>query len=191
MWSSRNLTFEGRILIIKSFVISQLIFVLQVFKLNEACSKEIERLIFGFIWKAHKSAGNRGIDRIKGSILKNNFNEGGLNVPDIECLDKSLKIRQYFRASKSNHPIKIIQKYCMEEIGYKDEYQQGYMKITRKEIVTGQAQVTINTLNLYTRNKLNEEVDTFIGDTAAINYAGSLNLITYLEMSNNKLIECV
>ena len=71
LWSSRNLTFDGRILIIKSFGISQLIYVLQVCKLNEAWSKEIERIIFGFIWKAHKSTGNRGIDRIKRSVLKN------------------------------------------------------------------------------------------------------------------------
>ena len=52
--------------------------------------KKIEKIIFGFIWKGHKSDGNRGIDRIKRLILRNKYVEGGLNVTDIECLHKKL-----------------------------------------------------------------------------------------------------
>ena len=69
LWNLRNLTFEGKVLIVKSFGISQLVYILQVFKLSEACSKEIDRIIFGFIWKGCKSEGNRGTDRIKRSVL--------------------------------------------------------------------------------------------------------------------------
>ena len=43
--------------------------------------------------------------------------EGGLNVTDIECLDRSLKARQFVRADKSKHPIKLIHLYCMKENG--------------------------------------------------------------------------
>ena len=78
----------------------------------------------------------------------------------------------------------------MEEMGYKEEYQQGHKTITGKEGVTEVAQLTINILNAYTRYKLNEE-DTYIEDLLAINYAGSINITTYLKISNNKLIECV
>ena len=67
LWNSRNLTFEGKVLIVKTFGISQLIFILQVCKLREACSKEIETIIF--------CEGNR----IKSSILKNKYAEVGLN----------------------------------------------------------------------------------------------------------------
>ena len=101
LWNSRNLTFEGKILIIKTFGISQLIYVMQVCKFKETCMKLIERIIFGFIWKAHKSERERGIDRIKRSVLKNKHVEGGLNATDIECLDRSLKTRQFVRANNS------------------------------------------------------------------------------------------
>ena len=92
-------------MIIKTFGLSQLIYGLQVYQLKEGCIKEIERIIFGFIWVSSKSENDRGIDRIKRSILKNEFIEGGLNITDIECLNKALQFRQFIRADASNHPI--------------------------------------------------------------------------------------
>ena len=41
-----------------------------------------------------RSESDKGIDRIKRSILKNDIMEGGLNITDVECLNKSLKLRQ-------------------------------------------------------------------------------------------------
>jgi hypothetical protein len=191
LWKSRNLTFEGKVLIVKTFGISQLVYVLQVCRLRLACSKEIERIIFGFIWVSYKNDGNRGIDRIKRSILKNKFVEGGLNVTDIECLDRSLKTRQFVRAEQSNHPIKMVQVYCMEEIGGGDVIRQGYSKITDKEGVMMIAQSTINALNAYTVNELCVNTSEYLVDKLAISYAGSINVNTYLKVSKNILIECV
>ena len=191
LWNSRNLTFEGKILIIKTFGISQLIYVMQVCKIEDTCIKSIERIIFGFIWRAHRSERDRGIDRIKRSILKNKYVEGGLNVTDIECLDKSLKTRQYVRADKSKHPIKSIQLYCTENLGLDKAICQGYGMTTNREGVTMVAHTTINTLNAAIRKELNENVDIYKEDVIAVNYAGSIDIKTFLKMSNNKLIECV
>ena len=164
---------------------------MQVCKIKETCMKSIEKIIFGFIWRAHKSERERGIDRIKRSILKNKYMEGGLNVTDIECLDRSLKTRQFVRADKSNHPIKLIQLYCNEMIGQSKALSQGYGKITEREGVTMVAQSTINHLNQIIRNELNNDVAAFRGDRTAINYAGSIDIKLFLKTSNNKLIECV
>ena len=156
-----------------------------------ACSKEIEKIIFGFIWVGYKNDGNRGIDRIKRSILKNKYVEGGLNVTDVECLDRSLKTRQFVRAEQSNHPIKMIQVYCMEEIGGGDVMRQGYSKITDKEGVMMIAQSTINALNAYTVNELCVNTGEYLVDKLAISYAGSINVNTYLKVSKNILVECI
>ena len=185
------MTFEGKILIIKTFGISQLIYVMQVCKIKEKCMKLIEKIIFGFIWRAHKSERERGIDRIKRSILKNKYVEGGLNVTDIECLDRSLKTRQFVRADKSSHPIKIIQLYCIESQGQRKVIDQGYSKICDKEGVTMVAQSTINTLNDGVKKELNNNLDKYIGDINAINYAGSTNIKLFLKRGNNLMIECV
>ena len=164
---------------------------MQVCKIEEKCIKLIEKIIFGFIWRSHRSERDRGIDRIKRSILKNKYVEGGLNVTDIECLDRSLKTRQFVRADRSNHPIKLIQLYCVEMLGQNKSIDQGYGKITNRECVTMIAQSTINILNTAIRKELNENSDIYSGDMAAVNYAGSIDIKLFLKISNNKLIECV
>jgi hypothetical protein len=70
-WRSRNLTFEGKSLIIKTFGLSQLVYVLQVVHIDDECIKKLERIMYGFIWLGTKSDKERGIDRIKRSVLKN------------------------------------------------------------------------------------------------------------------------
>ena len=164
---------------------------MQVCKIKETCIKLIEKIIFGFIWRAHRSERDRGIDRIKRSILKNKYVEGGLNVTDMECLDRSLKTRQFVRADRSGHPIKSIQLYCIEMLGQNKAIDQGYNKITNSECVTMVAQSTINIFGAVIRKELNENANIYINDMTAINYAGSINIKLFLKMSNNKLIECV
>ena len=45
---------------------------------------------------------------------------------DIECLDRSLKLRQFTRANRFDHPINRIQKFCMEKTGYTETMVQEY-----------------------------------------------------------------
>ena len=57
-----------------------------------------------FVSTIKVSEKERGIDRIKRSVLKNSYEAGGLNITDIDCLNRSLKLRQYIRANGVNHP---------------------------------------------------------------------------------------
>jgi hypothetical protein len=72
---------------------------------------KIERYIFHYLWNTKDIFSERARDRVKRSVMKNDYDQGGLKITDIECLDKSLKLRQYIRASKSSHSISKIQKY--------------------------------------------------------------------------------
>jgi hypothetical protein len=49
-----------------------------------------ERKIFKFLWSTKDNP--NGIDRIKRSVMKNEFMNGGIKVTDIKCLDRSLKL---------------------------------------------------------------------------------------------------
>ena len=191
LWKSRNLTFEGRSLIIKTFGLSQLIYGLQVYPLREESVKEIERCIFGFLWIGCKSTAERGVDRIKRAVLKNEYAEGGLNMTDIECLDKSLKLRQFIRAGRSSHPIRVIQQYCLEQLGYKDAVQQEYHSITKKEGVTRSAQITINDICDYTRESIKMDLERYVNNIIATNLIASINIRTYLLRQNKKLVQCL
>ncbi len=84
IWSSRNLTFEGRSLILKTFGISQLIYNMQCTLFEQSQLKEIERYIFNFIWGSKEIIGSRARDRVKRSEMKNEYEFGGLKILDIE-----------------------------------------------------------------------------------------------------------
>jgi hypothetical protein len=43
--------------------------------------------------------------------MKNEYKMGGLKVTDVECLDRAIKLKQFIRASKSNHAISKIQEF--------------------------------------------------------------------------------
>ena len=92
-------------------------------------------------------------------MLKNDYGEGGLNITDVECLNRSLKLRQFIRANGSCHPISRIQKFCLEKLGYKEVIMQEYSKITTREAVTKLAQTTINSICDYMRLKVSDNRD--------------------------------
>jgi hypothetical protein len=78
-WVKRGLTLEGRILIVKTFGLSQLIYNMQCYKFKEKDIIEIEQTIFSFYWSNQNSEPDtRSIDRIKRSVLKNEYEKVGL-----------------------------------------------------------------------------------------------------------------
>jgi hypothetical protein len=106
-WGNRNLTIEGKVLIVKTFGLSQIIYNMQTYGFDKNELTSIERCIFKFIWSTKDN--QNGIDRIKRSIMKNEYVEGGMRVTDVECLNRALKLKQFFRAQKTNHVISKIQ----------------------------------------------------------------------------------
>jgi hypothetical protein len=100
-WTPRNLTMEGKTLIVKTFGLSQLIYNMQSYSFRLVDLKLAEREIFKFIWSTNEK--HNGIDRISRAVMKNSYEEGGMKVTDVECLDRSLKLRQFIRAEQPRH----------------------------------------------------------------------------------------
>ncbi len=82
-------------------------------------------------------------ERIKCSVLKVEYEEGGLEAPDIECLEWSYKLKQFLRASKSRHVIASFQTYSSENLGYKEVINQDYHKLSQDDLVLKIGQETI------------------------------------------------
>ena len=68
----------------KTFGMFQLVYALQVLEIREAWIIRTERSNFGFVWIGAKSEKERGIDRIKRAVLINRYDEGGLNLTDVD-----------------------------------------------------------------------------------------------------------
>ena len=85
-WTGRGLTPFGRIHLLKSELMSQLVYIMTVLPAPEKTFiKQVERLMFEFIWGGKK-------DRIKRMTLKSKYKDGGLKVPDLALQAQSLKI---------------------------------------------------------------------------------------------------
>ena len=71
-WSRRSLSVLGKILIVKTFGISQIIFLMQSIMLQESDYKKLNALLYKFIWNRHYLAA-KAPERIKREIMTNNM----------------------------------------------------------------------------------------------------------------------
>ena len=86
IWSCRDLTPVGKIAVVKSLGLSQLIFLLSVLPDPPSLFiKELDSVIYKFIWSGKP-------DKVKRLTLIGNYAEGGLRMCHIPSLMKGLKI---------------------------------------------------------------------------------------------------
>ena len=107
-WSRRNLSTLGKILIVKCFGISQVIYLMQSLSLEKVHFKKLNSILYKFIWNRRYLAA-KAPERIKREIVNKAVKLGGFGMLDIESLDEGLKLRSIGRLLVSKHPyIKLI-----------------------------------------------------------------------------------
>uniref|UniRef100_A0A669D202 Reverse transcriptase domain-containing protein n=1 Tax=Oreochromis niloticus TaxID=8128 RepID=A0A669D202_ORENI len=84
-WLQRDLSLKGRVLITKAEGISRLTYAALSLHLDKKISKDIDRMLFNFIWK------NR-THYIRKTVVMNKYESGGLNVLDFSTLNNTFKI---------------------------------------------------------------------------------------------------
>ena len=84
-WTQRSLTPLGRVLLVKSLLLSKFVHLFAVIENPEkSIMTKLESLLFKFIW------GKK--DKIKRGFAKKQFLEGGIGAPDIESFANALKV---------------------------------------------------------------------------------------------------
>ena len=99
LWKGRQLSINGKMIIIKTFAISQLIFSSQFQTICQKDIRKIELLCYNFLWN--------GPDRIKRIFLKSGCEEGGINGIDIELFFNSIAVRQFLK-SYNNKTLAVV-----------------------------------------------------------------------------------
>ena len=100
-WKGRGLTLNGKMIVIKTFAISQLIFSSQFQIIRPKDIRKIEHLCYSFAWN--------GRDRVRCSVVKSERSDGGINGIDVESFFRSIAVRQFFK-SDSDPRLVIINK---------------------------------------------------------------------------------
>ena len=85
-WSARRLTLLGKITIIKSLAVSQIVHVLSFLPTYQGALKEINSLLYDFLW-------DKKGDKIKRVEMINDYDKGGLKMIDVQSFNESLKMK--------------------------------------------------------------------------------------------------
>ena len=97
-WNKRNITPYGKITVIKSLLMSKITHLfIALPKPNKEWLKSLERTFFRFVW-------NNKTDRISRKTLILDYEDGGLRVPHLDTVVKSLKltwIRRLFQTDST------------------------------------------------------------------------------------------
>ena len=83
-WQLRRLTLLGKVTVIKSLAASQLVYIMSSLPSSQSYLKEIHQLLYNFLWDG------RG-DKIKRSVMLNEYKDGGLKMLDIRSFNYALK----------------------------------------------------------------------------------------------------
>jgi hypothetical protein len=123
--------------------------------------------------------------------MKNDYLEGGIKVTDVECLNKSLKLRQFIRASSSKHPISKIQQALTSEGLHNQILMQEYSKVNVGEAICKSAQETLNIITDHNRDQyqLDQIPPKILNDV--INEVSSINLLTFLKRKRKVFLVCM
>ena len=73
IWNQRDLSLQGRILVIKSLALSKIVYLISAICIPERVINEINKHFFGFLWKYKRG-------KIARKVQINTIENGGLNI---------------------------------------------------------------------------------------------------------------
>ena len=92
LWSQRDLGISGKIIVIKTFLLSQLIFVMQSIGLPENAITKINRLLYKFLWQ-RKFSNKKAFEKIKRKVMESDISKGGLGMVNIRRIQEGFRIK--------------------------------------------------------------------------------------------------
>jgi hypothetical protein len=97
LWRQRDLTLYGKVQLIKTYLISQIIYLLSVLPAPTLeFIKQLERILFQFLW-------NTKTERIKRTTLYRTLAEGGISMPHLPTFNYALKLAWLRRLHDPNN----------------------------------------------------------------------------------------
>ena len=85
-WRGRYLTLSGKILLIKTFALSQFVYLASCIHVPCNVVKQIESIVYDFLWNGVKGM-------VKRSTIIGDVDEGGLKMVDVKSMFKALRVK--------------------------------------------------------------------------------------------------
>ena len=84
IWRSRNLSLKGKIIILKTLILPQILFLFNLIYVPKSVLDQIDKLFFSFLWNSKPS-------KVKRSTIIGSITSGGLKMVDIYIMHKVAK----------------------------------------------------------------------------------------------------
>ena len=101
-WEKRQLGYLGKICVIKSLFLSQLIYVMQAICIPEHVLKEINTILYRFLWRK-KDCNKRAFEKVKRVVVNADYDKGGLKMFDVIVLQESFMCEWLSKLSNQIH----------------------------------------------------------------------------------------
>ena len=102
LWSRRNLSLSGKLCIIKTFLLSQYVYILQSLAIPETVLKEINTILFKFLWKK-KFNNTRAFEKVKRSVMCKSQEHGGVAMIDMIDMQNSFLLSWAIKLQEPTH----------------------------------------------------------------------------------------
>ena len=115
-WHKRNLSLYGKIVIAKTFLLSQITHIIQSLALPETVVDEIDTIIFKFLWQKHYSE-KKANEKLKRSILCSDISDGGLKMISVKTQHKVFLMKWMYKAVSPKWNGNTLINYIFSELG--------------------------------------------------------------------------
>ena len=110
VWSKRDLSIIGKILIVKTFLVSKLIYIMQSIGIPDKFLMEIQRLFYKFIWQ-RKCSNKKAFEKVKRVVMEGNIDTGGLKMVNLIDMQNMFYLQWIGKLSKTTNSWTVIPKW--------------------------------------------------------------------------------
>ncbi len=103
LWSQRCLSLKGRIAVLKSIILPQILYVATNLYVKESLQIEIDKLFFDFLWNGKKA-------HVKKEVIINEISKGGLKMPLFSGMVKGVKACWVKRLMNNEDRVNMVKK---------------------------------------------------------------------------------
>ena len=118
-WHNRHISLYGKVIIAKTFLLSQWTYVIQSLTPPEEILNKIDSIIFNFLWE-NQVSGKKVIEKIKRNTLCLDASDGGLQMISIKDQSQVFQLKWLKKALSpeiDDKPIKDIANYYLSSLG--------------------------------------------------------------------------
>jgi exonuclease III len=86
-WSKRDLSIQGKVVVIKTFLVSPLLYVMQSIGMPSIVLNQINRLLYKFLWQ-RKHSNKRAFEKVKRKVMEADYKDGGVKMVNVHEIQK-------------------------------------------------------------------------------------------------------